>query len=141
MERILAIAPSGKDPPAAKAGKAIGDFLITLLLPAVSKVQQAYDRDEQVRRNVQVAFALAAYRRDQGKYPARLGDLAPNYLAAAPDDLFSGAALTYHPSEMGYLLYSVGVNCKDEGGRMFDDDPPGDDLPVAMPLPPLKPKK
>jgi hypothetical protein len=41
----------------------------------------------------------------------------------------------------GYLLYSVGVNGKDDGGRQFDDDPPGDDLSVRMPLPELKRKK
>ncbi len=74
-------------------------------------------------------------------YPAKLDDLAPKYLAAVPDDLFSGKPLVYRPTSKGYLFYSVGVNGKDEGGRSRDDDPPGDDLPVAMPLPALKPKK
>ena len=110
-------------------------------MPAVSKVQNAYDRDEQVQRNLQVAFALAAYRRDHGSYAAKLDDLAPKYIPAVPDDLFSGMALVYRPSDKGYLFYSVGVNAKDDGGRSFDDDPAGDDLPVRMPLPELKPKK
>ena len=110
-------------------------------MPADSKVQNAYDRDEQVQRNLQVAFALAAYRRDHGSYPAKLDDLAPKYLAAVPDDLFSGQAVLYRLSDKGYLLYSVGVNGEDEGGRPFDDEPAGDDLPVRMPLPELKPKK
>ena len=39
------------------------------------------------------------------------------------------------------MFYSVGVNGKDDGGRKIDDDPPGDDLPVSMPLPALKPKQ
>ena len=30
------------------------------------------------------------YRADAGRYPARLADLAPKYLAAVPDDLFAG---------------------------------------------------
>jgi hypothetical protein len=124
-----------------KAGKVVGDILITLLMPAVQKVQQAHDRDEQLQNNEQVAFALAAYRRDEGKYPGKLGDLAPKYLTPVPDDLFSGGPLIYHPSDKGYLFYSVGVNGKDEGGRTTDDDPRGDDLPVVMPPPPLKPKQ
>ena len=107
----------GKDPPETKAGKAIGDILITLLVPAVRKVQQAYDRDQQVQQNVRIAFALAAYHHDHGRYPAQLDDLAPMYLAAVPDDLFSGKPLVYRPTEKGYLFYSVGVNGKDEGGR------------------------
>ncbi|HVS39895.1 MAG TPA: hypothetical protein VMS17_30335, partial [Gemmataceae bacterium] len=129
------------DPPEKTAGKAIGDVLICLLVPAVSKVQNAYDRDDQVQRNVQIAFALAAYRRDHGSYPAKLDDLAPKYLPAVPNDIFSGGPLVYHPSDKGYLFYSVGVNGRDEGGRSFEDDPPGDDLPVSMPLPELKAKK
>jgi hypothetical protein len=35
----------------------------------------------------------------------------------------------------------VGVNGKDEGGRWYDDVPPGDDPGVRMPLPELKRKK
>jgi hypothetical protein len=118
-------------------GKAIGDVLVTLLIPAVQKVQQAYDRIEQVHRNVEVAFALAAYKRDHGHYPKALAALGPAYLQRVPNDLFSGKPLIYRPSAKGYLLYSVGVNGRDDGGRSYDDDPPADDLVVRMPLPPL----
>ena len=62
-------------------------------------------------------------------------------LGMSLDDLFAGRPLVYRPSGAGYLLYSVGVNGKDEGGRWTDDDPPGDDLRVRMPLPDLKPAK
>jgi hypothetical protein len=128
-----------KDPPDRRAGKVIGDALVALLVPAVRKVQTAYDRSEQIQRNLHVAFALAAYRADRGRYPAKLGDLAPKYLAAVPGDLFSGKPLVYRRTEDGYLFYSVGANGKDEGGHWYDDDPPGDDPRVRMPLPPLPP--
>jgi hypothetical protein len=129
-----------KDKPK-EIGKAIGNVLVGLLVPAVRKVQSAYDRSEQVQRNLRVAFALAAYRADRRRYPARLEELAPKYLAAVPGDLFSGQALIYRPAGEGYLVYSVGVNGKDEGGRWYDDDPPGDDPCVRLPLPELKRKK
>jgi hypothetical protein len=115
-------------------GKTIGDVMISLLLPAVRKVQQASDRAEQTQRNLEVAFALAAYRAEHGRYPMKLDALAPKYLPQVPNDLFSGKALVYRPSEKGYLLYSVGVNGQDDQGRSYDDDPPGDDLIVRMPL-------
>jgi hypothetical protein len=130
----------GKDP-GKDIAKAIGDILIGLLAPAIGRVGDAYDRIEQVRVNVRVAFALAAYRAGAGRYPARLDDLAPKYLPAVPGDIFSGKPLVYRPDGNGYLLYSVGVNGTDDGGRWFDDDPPGDDPRVRMPLPPLKPAK
>ena len=114
-------------------GKYVGDIMTCLLVPAVVKVQHAADRTEQVHSNLHTAFALAAYRLDNGKYPKSLDALVPKYLAEAPHDLFSGKALVYRPDANSYLLYSVGINGKDEGGRNYDDDPQGDDLRVRMP--------
>ena len=54
-----------------------------------------------------------------------------------PSDLFSGKALIYRPAKNGYLLYSVGLNGRDDGGRSSADTPPGDDPHVRMPLPAL----
>jgi hypothetical protein len=122
-------------------GEMIGNILLTLLLPSVQKVQAANDRIEQQQRNLQVAVALAAYRADNGKYPANLDDLAPNYLAKVPGDSFSGKPLVYKPTENGYLFYSVGVNGIDEEGRWIDDTPKGDDLRVRMPVPEPAEKK
>jgi len=116
-------------------GEQIGNILIGLLLPAMDKIQDSYDRTQQTQVNLHIAFALAAYRADAGRYPARLDDLAPKYLAKVPADVFSGKPLIYRPTENGYLLYSVGVNGVDEDGRWTDDEPKGDDLRVRMPVP------
>jgi WD40 repeat protein len=124
-----------------KYTKWLTDALIGMMFPAFHKVQEAYDRTEQTQRNLYLAFGLAAYRVENGRYPAKLDELAPRYLAAIPDDLFSGKALIYRPSDKGYLLYSMGVNGKDDGGRSYGDEPPGDDLCVRMPPPELKLKK
>jgi hypothetical protein len=118
--------------------KSISNVLMSLLSPAIRKVQGAHDRAEAIQANLQVAFALAAYKADNGKYPAKLDDLAPKYLATIPGDIFSGKALIYKPSEKGFLVYSVGANGKDDDGRWTDDMPPGDDPRVRLPLPPLK---
>jgi hypothetical protein len=113
---------------------------IGLMLPAYEKIFDAADRTEQTERNVQVAFALAAYRADHGRYPASLDELAPKYLPKVPGDLFSFGPLVYLSEGDGYLLYSVGVNGSDEDGRGRDDDPRGDDLAVRMPVPAPKEK-
>jgi hypothetical protein len=123
----------GKDPQKT-AGKVIGDAVLCLLAPGIRRISNAQDRSEQVQRNLLVAFALAAYHREHGRYPVKLDDLAPRYLTTVPVDMFSGAALVYRPVEKGYLLYSVGINGKDEEGA-------GDDLAVRMPLPELKREK
>jgi hypothetical protein len=121
-------------------GKSYGDTMLCLLFPALLKVQEAADRIRQVQDNVAFAFALEWYRRDQGRYPKTLAALAPKYLKDIPRDAFTGDALIYRPSAKGYLLYGVGANGRDEGGRGYDDDPPGDDVSVRMPLPPLRRK-
>ncbi len=130
----------GREKVAKATGKMIGDILITLLVPAVNAVQRAADRTEQTQINLYLAFALAAYQREHGRYPVKLAALAPKYLPKIPLDLFSGKALIFRPAEDGYLLYSVGVNGQDDGGRSYDDDPRGDDLRVRMPRPKVRQK-
>jgi hypothetical protein len=122
---------------AREVNKRIGHILICLLLPAVSKVQDAVDRTRQTHDNLRLAIALEMYHRDNKAYPKALGNLAPKYLKAVPKDLFSGKALIYKPEGKGYLLYSVGANGKDDGGKGSGDG--GDDLVVRMRLP--APKK
>jgi hypothetical protein len=121
-------------------GRVIGELALIHLTPAISRVQTAADRTEQALRNVQAAFALAAYRRVQGRYPERLESLTPDYLQKVPNDLFVDGPLRYHPSGDGYVLYSVGPNRKDDQGRDSSSEPRGDDLSVHMPLPPLREK-
>jgi hypothetical protein len=125
---------------AAARGKLFGDALMALLLPSARKVHAAADRTEQIQRNLQLAFALEAYQREHGRYPDKLEALAPDYLPRIEGDVFSGKPLIYRPVRSAYLLYSVGVNGQDDQGRSYDDDPPGDDLRVRMPLPRLKKK-
>jgi uncharacterized protein (DUF2267 family) len=68
-----------------------------------------------------LAFSLEAYRAERGEYPPRLGDLAPKYAAEIPQDIFSGSDLHYRREGSGYLLYSVGMNGRDDGSRSRDD--------------------
>jgi hypothetical protein len=117
----------------------IGNVIITLMLPAFNRVQAASDREEQVQRNLNLAFLLAAHLRDHGKYPEKLDQVAANYHVAIPNDLFSREPLIYRRAGNGYLLYSVGPNGIDEEGRGANDEPRGDDLSVRMPVP--KPRK
>lgn len=121
-------------------GELIGDILIKSFLPSARKLIPASERVGQVQNNTILAFALAWYQREHGHYPKDLAELAPKYLANIPLDIFSGKPLIYRRNKYGYLLYSVGVNGKDDGGRTYGDDPPGDDLTIRVPLPELRRK-
>jgi RNA polymerase sigma factor (sigma-70 family) len=139
LGEVIEVIRGGKAP-VKEVSQRLGDTLTCSFLLGNRRIHGAADRFEQVQRNLHVAFALAAYHAEQGRYPEKLDALAPAYLEEIPNDLFSGKALIYQPSAQGYLLYSVGVNGRDEQGHGADDTPPGDDLRVSMPLPELKHK-
>ena len=89
---------------------------------------------------VPVVFALAAYRADSGGYPSDLTALVPKYLPAIPNHLYSDRPLCYKRQQFGYVLYSVGKNGKDDGGRSNRDEPQAgdiidcDDIAVRVPV-------
>jgi RNA polymerase sigma factor (sigma-70 family) len=126
--------------PGKEMSKKLEFFLRDYFLMLIRQLRQAADQIEQAQRNLHLAFALAAYRGEHEGYPEKLDALVPKYLEEVPTDLYSGKALIYRPSEGGYLLYSVGVNGKDEQGRGHYDTPPGDDRSVRMPQQTLKRK-
>jgi hypothetical protein len=112
-----------------------------MTIPAMRRVQNAVDKATQTQANLIVAFALAIHHRDHNRYPKRLADLTPKVLKTIPQDCFSGGPLVYLPNENGYLLYSVGLNGKDDNGRDDKDDPAGDDLSIRLRIPVMKPAK
>jgi hypothetical protein len=122
---------------AAARGKAVGEILILLMTPSVQRLSDSADRLKQVQDNLCLGFALALYHCEHGAYPKTLDVLAPKYLPQIAQDIFSGKPLIYRPSEKGFVLYSVGMNGKDDGGQGYGDDPPGDDLVIRIPLPQL----
>jgi len=111
----------------------VASVLIGLMMPAIQKVSEAADRGEQLHRNGVIAAGLAAHFADKKTHPEKLSDLAPKYLPKLPDDVFSEKALIYKKTASGYLFYSVGVNLRDDGGKLLTDDPRGDDVGVRMP--------
>ncbi len=65
-----------------------------------------------------LAFALAGYRAEhQGKYPETLVELAPKYIDGIPKDPITNGEFRYKSDGDGYLLYGVGYNGRDDGGR------------------------
>ena len=69
-------------------------------------------------RLARTALALEQFRAARGQqYPATLSALAPDYLDAIPQDPFDGQPLRYRPQGHGYMLYSIGPDLKDDGGK------------------------
>jgi hypothetical protein len=71
------------------------------------------------RRLVVTAIALERFHKRHGDYPKSLPELAPEFLGQPPFDFMDGQPLRYRLSGDGhFVLYSVGLDCVDNGGEM-----------------------
>jgi len=113
-------------------GRTMGKVLTVMLLPAVDSALEAESRAHTRESLGQLGFALAAYHADSGSYPNGLSALAPKYINRVPNDLYTEQPLHYRREGAGCLLYSVGANGVDDGGRTFDSQPPGDDIVLRL---------
>jgi hypothetical protein len=123
--KSLALSASAKSQEA--VSQRVGQMLLLEFLPAILPATSAEDRAITQFELVKVAFSLAAYRADHGSYPASLGDLVPKYVAQVPKDFFVAADLRYRLEDGGYVLYSVGPNGKDDGGKGIPDRKEGNE--------------
>jgi len=108
-------------------GRLVGNFLVSMLMPTLSRARVLEDRGTMKRQLAQVALALAAHKADRKAYPKTLKELSPAYVKQIPEDLFVNKPLHYAREGKGYRLYSVGENMKDDDGK---DDPNDGDLVV-----------
>jgi hypothetical protein len=66
-----------------------------------------------------LACAIERHRLARGSIPERLEDLVPDFVDFIPLDVFTGEPPQYRPTgSRGYVLYSVGWNEVDDGGKL-----------------------
>ncbi len=126
------------DNPRKALSERLSRVLLSIFFPDVMIHAQFEDRVIVRFELNELGFALAAYRADRGAYPAKLADLTPKYIVKAPEDVFNDSELHYRLEGKGYLLYSVGVNGKDDGAKSYEDrkkDEDWDDLIIRVPAP------
>jgi hypothetical protein len=94
------------------------NFLVSWMMGNFSKSVKTTARSAGVVDQLRVAMALEQHRTATGQYPTRLSDLEPRFIERVPHDLLTGQPLKYRRTDDGrYLLYSVGWNQRDDGGR------------------------
>ncbi len=87
------------------------------MAPAVGRASEKSYVAEANRRLALVALALERHRLAVGAYPASLDALVPRFLESVPSDPMNGAALKYATAlDIGFHLYSVGLDHVDDGG-------------------------
>jgi hypothetical protein len=87
------------------------------LLPSLPRTYLSEARYEARIGLAQLVLALKIYKAEKGKYPDALADLAPEIISELPKDPFTGKDFVYKCQGQGFLIYSLGENGTDEGGK------------------------
>jgi hypothetical protein len=125
----------------------ITPIMLKINTPAYGKVNQIAWRMKTGRQALLTVLAIMRYEKEKGQYPADLDELVEaGYLKKLPMDPYNDGPLIYQKTEGEFLLYSLGANLTDEGGklglgsrgtpRMWADD--GDWVFWPVPKPELK---
>jgi hypothetical protein len=94
-------------------------ILYAVTAPAYTFTCQKYAQAQVFLDEDRIVCGLERYRLVQGKYPEKLDALAPAYIDVVPHDVMSGEPYHYRLNPDGmFLLYSVGWNQTDEGGKL-----------------------
>ncbi|GIV21521.1 MAG: hypothetical protein KatS3mg023_3272 [Armatimonadota bacterium] len=123
--------------------------VLVFAFPVISANGFYRAKAEQLARNrlLAISAAVRAYRLRHGRYPKTLAEAG---VADLNKDPFTGGEFVYQTSEKGFLVYSVGEDGRDDGGkRAASDRPPGDiglipynpptSAPAQQSLPPAPP--
>jgi hypothetical protein len=120
-ERFKELDATAKDQP----------LLVKLLAPALGTVAEANLRTHAQLRSAIVATAAERYRRAKGQWPEQLEALKEaGYLTAIPTDPYDAQPLRLRRLQDGLVIYSVGPDGQDNGGKLDPHNPvaPGTDL-------------
>ena len=109
-------------------GPLIGDLIFDAPRPLKHSLTA-----ETAYRAAHLTLALTAYQVDHGRYPESLNELVPQHLAAVPLDPFGDGPFRYTRSSGGFVLYSIGPNGIDDGGKRAEREE--GDLVYSLPRP------
>ncbi|MBW3597877.1 MAG: hypothetical protein KY475_11455, partial [Planctomycetes bacterium] len=100
----------------------VGEEPAPVISPAIREDLDELNRRGLLRlRLLETRLALELHRGKFGQWPRRLHDLMPEYLPAVPGDPYADGPLVFRRRGDGFLLYSVGPDGRDDGGRLSSD--------------------
>src|SRR5262249_4671995 len=97
--------------------------LVRMVYPVFNKIVAASQRSQAQLRCALTALAVERFRLREGRWPENLSALAPGYLQAVPLDPYDGQPLRYRQLSTGVVIYSVGPDLTDDGGKINRANP------------------
>ena len=87
---------------------------MTRIMPIIL---QAYIKREAYRSTALTGLAVERYRLAHGSLPESLAQLVPACIDEVPIDPYDGEPLRYRRLNPGFVVYSIGINGKDDSGK------------------------
>jgi len=91
-------------------------ILLHTIMPPLSHITSIELRTIAYLRTARTALAVLRYRLAAGRLPDALTDLVPIYLDAVPIDPYDGKDLRYEKLAVGFVVYSIDQDMRDDGG-------------------------
>jgi hypothetical protein len=88
-----------------------------LVIPEMEAIFMKVATFDALVRTARAGLACRIFKSRTGIYPESLEALVPGLLEGIPVDPFTGKALVYRREGEGFIVYSLGSNQKDDGGR------------------------
>ncbi len=98
-------------------------FLIEMYLPIMERTSRLMYWDKAYHEAIVAIVAFERWRLEKDGYPAALVELvSTGFLSGLPMDPYSDKPLVYRKTDDDFILYSVGSNFADDGGKSGKDD-------------------
>lgn len=92
-------------------------FLSKMIIGETESVYLKKAQTEAIMLVSRTGLACRLFKNKNGRYPERLEELVPRLLTEVPIDPFTGKPMVYRRQGEGFIVYSLGSNQKDDGGR------------------------
>jgi hypothetical protein len=96
-----------------------------MMTPALGSAIDTLFKYRQYCDAFSLMLGIESYRLEHGRLPDDLDQLSPKYVPQLPQDLMAPGSVIRYLSDQessGYLLYSVGSDGNDDGGRLISDE-------------------
>ena len=96
-------------------------FLLHYLIPAAERCSDLAYRGKALHKATVAILALQRWRLEKNEYPEGLDELAKaGFLKELPMDPYSDKPLVYKKTDDNFILYSLGCDFKDDGGKIVE---------------------
>ncbi|MHC4534270.1 MAG: hypothetical protein ACYS6K_09985 [Planctomycetota bacterium] len=97
--------------------------LLEYVVPAAERISELLYQGKALHEAVIAILAIQRWRLEKEEYPTTLDELLEaGNLKELPIDPYSNKALIYRQTGDNFVLYSIGRNFKDDGGKVYEKD-------------------